>query len=544
MKKLLMTLAGLYGVSALACTNFIVTPGASADGSTFITYNADSYGMYGRLDHFAAGTHAKGTMRDIIDWETGAWRGQIPEAAETYNVMGYINEFQVSIGETTYGGREEMVDPTGLIDYGSLIQLGLQRSRTAREAIEVMAALASKYGYCSEGETFSVADPNEAWIMEIMGKGPGSKGIVYVALRVPDGYISGHANQSRIGNWQKMGLGKDDVIVGKDVIAFARKKGWFKGSDADFSWKEAFAKPDFTGKRICDARVWSFFRRNADGMDQYLPWALGIDTTATDLPLWVKPNHPVSLHDVMMGMRDHYEGTPLSLADTTTLAGGPWMMPYRPTPLIFKFEGKEYYWERPTSTQQSAFTFVAQMRKSLPNHIGGILWFGNDDANMVAYTPVYCCSTRRPICYNTPGADDVTFSFQSAFWVCNWVANMVYPRYSALFPDLEATRDSLEARYIADQKEIEAKAAAMPAAEATTFLNDYSLTAASLMMEEWNRLAILLIVKHNDMAVKSQNPDGSFTRTPEGHGGPLTRPAYAHAATRLLIEQGAVDTVK
>ena len=531
-----------FGARAAACTNFIVTPSASADGSVFISYNADDYGMFGSLCHYPAGVHAKGSVRDIVNWDTHVWAGQIPEAAETYNVIGNINEFQVAIGETTYGGREEMVDTTGLLDYGSLIYLALQRSRTAREAIGVMTSLANKYGYSSEGETFSIADPDEAWIMEMMGKGPGSKGVVFVALRVPDGYICAHANQSRIGNWQKLGLGKDDVIVSKDVISFARKMGWFSGKDADFSWKDAYCKPDFESRRFCDARAWSFFRRHADGMDKYLPWAMGRDSAAEDLPLWVKPNHPVSLHDVMAGMRDHYEGTPLSLADTTSLAGGPWMMPYRPTPLTFKGgDGNEYFWERPTSTQQTAFTFVAQLRKGLPSHIGGILWFGNDDANMVAYTPIYCASTRRPLCYNTPGADAVTFSFQNAFWVCNWVANMVYPRYSALFPDLEAVRDSLEASFAARQADVEACAAAMPKARAVAFLNDYSVACAAEMMERWNELAIMLIVKHNDMALKPQNADGSFALTPEGLGRRVSRPGYPAASRALLIGHKAVE---
>lgn len=542
LRSALLAVAALPAAAAFGCTNFIVTPGASADGSTFISYNADDYGMFGSLCHYPAGVHAKGSLRDIVNWDTHVWAGQIPEAAETYNVIGNINEFQVAIGETTYGGREEMVDETGLLDYGTLIYLALQRSRTAREAIEVMTSLASKYGYSSEGETFSIADPREAWIMEMMGKGRGSKGVVYVALRVPDGYISAHANQSRIGNWRKLGLGGSDVIASKDVVSFARKMGWYSGKDDDFSWKDVYCKPDFGARRLCDARAWSFFRRHADGMDRYLPWVMGRDKEAEDLPLWVRPNHKLTVRDVMTCMRDHYEGTPLSLADTTSLAGGPWMMPYRPTPLTFKAQdGKEYYFERPTSTQQTAFTFVAQMRAGKADHVGGILWFGNDDANMVAYTPIYCASTRRPLCYNTPGADAVTFSFQNAFWVCNWVSNMVYPRYAALFPDLEAVRDSLEGMFLSRQAEVEAKAESMPKSEAVRFLNDYSVACAGEMMEQWNALAMLLIVKHNDMALKPQNADGSFAVTPEGLGQRVKRPGYPAAARELLIKQGAID---
>lgn len=544
MKPFLLTpIAALaaWSMSAEACTNFIVTPGASADGSTLCTYNADDYGLFGTLCYYPAATHAKGAMREIVNWDTHKWAGAIPEAERTYSVIGNINEHQLTIGETTYGGRDEMVDTTGLLDYGSLIYLTLQRAKTAREAIDVMTALAETHGYCSGGETFSICDPREAWIMEMMGRGPGSRGVVWVALRVPDGMICAHANQSRIGQFAKLGLPKEDIKTSKDVIRYARKMGWFSGRDEDFSWKDAYAKPDFSGRRMCDARVWSFFRRFAD-MDAYLPWAAGRDADATDMPLWVKPDRKVKIHEVMMAMRDHYEGTPLSLADTASLAGGPWMMPYRPTPLTFKGDdGKQYFWERPTSTQQTAFTFVSQMRASMPDHVGGVLWFGNDDANMIAYTPIYCASTRRPVCYNTPDAGPTRFSFANAFWVCNWVSNMVYPRYASLFPDLEAARDSLEAGFLAAQAEVEAKAMAMDADQAKRFLNDYSIAAAQRMMDEWHSLALLLIVKHNDMAVKPQASDGSFLLTPEGLGRRVRRTGYPAAATRLLIERGDVE---
>ncbi len=541
-KNGMIAAAALAATPALACTNFIVTPGASADGSTICTYNADDYGMFAGLCYYPASVNARGAMRDIVNWDSRKWVGQIPEAERTYSVIGNINEHQLTIAETTYGGREEMVDTAGLLDYGSLIYLTLQRSRTASEAITVMTTLAETYGYSSEGETFSICDPHEAWIMEMMGRGPGSRGVVWVAVRVPDGMICAHANQSRIGKFYQLGLPKGHVRASKDVVRYARQMGWYSGLDADFSWKDAYARPDMEGRRFCDARVWSFFRHHAD-VSAYEPWAVGRDAEAADMPLWVRPDKKLTLHDVMMDMRDHYEGTPLSLADTTSLAGGPWLMPYRPTPLTFKgHDGKTYFMERPTSTQQTAFTFVSQMRAYMPDHIGGVLWFGNDDANMVAYTPVYCSMTRRPLCYNTPDAGPVTFSFANAFWVCNWVSNMVYPRYSALFPDLEAARDSLEAQFLARQAGVEAQAAAMPKDKAAAFLNDYSIAAAQQMMQRWNELAVLLIVKHNDMAVKPQAPpDGSFLLTPEGLGQRVLRPGYPSPARRMLIDRGDIE---
>ena len=519
-----------------ACTNFIVGKKASVDGSVICSYNADDYGMFIGLAHYAAGTHKKGEMRDIVDWDTHKYIGKIPEAPVTYNVIGNINEFQVTIGETTYGGREEMVNPDGGIDYGSLIYLGLQRSRTAREAIKVMTTLAQTYGYCSEGETFTICDPNEAWIMEMQGKGKGEKGVVWVAQRIPDDAICGHANQSRIGKFNMKD--KNNVMYAKDVVAFARKKGWFSGKDADFNWKMTYAKPDFSGRRICDARVWSFFNRYAKGMDKYLPWALGKDATAEDMPLWVKPARKLSVQDVQVAMRDHYEGTPMAI-DSTDIGGGIWQMPYRPTPLFYEVNGKKYFNERPTSTQQTGFTFVAQMRAWLPRKVGGVLWFGNDDGNMVAYTPIYCGNTVQPECYNTPGADALTFSMKNAYWVCNWVSNMVYPRYSLMFPSLKAVRDSLEQSYFAHQKEVEDKAVAMAATNedaAARYLNDYSNTVAQQMLARWKQLAFYLIVKYNDMTVKPEK-DGKFLRTPEGIGVAVKRPGYPETYREQIVKQ-------
>ena len=534
-KQLLISAFLLAASAASACTNFIVGKNASADGSVICTYNADDYGLFIGLCHYPADVHPKGTMRNIVNWDTHEYLGQIPEAAETYNVIGNINEYQVTIGETTYGGRDEMVDPTGGIDYGSLIYLGLQRSKSAREAIKVMTTLAETYGYCSGGETFTICDPNEAWIMEMMGKGPGSKSVVWVAQRIPDNAICGHANQSRIGKFDMKD--KQNVLYSKDVVKFARSKGWYTGSDADFNWKNTYAKPDFSARRFCDARVWAFYNRFVSGMDRYLPWAIGKDPDAEDMPLWVIPDRKLSVQDVEAAMRDHYENTPLA-TDSADMGGGIWQMPYRPTPLYFDVDGKKYFNERPTSTQQTGFSYVAQMRSWLPRQIGGVLWFGNDDGNMVAYTPVYCGNTEQPVCYNTPGADALTFSIDNAFWVCNWVSNMVYPRYSLMFPSLEAVRDSLEASYFAQQKEVEDKALALyhtNEAEALRYLNRYSNEKAQQMLERWKQLAIYLIVKYNDMAVKPEE-NGVFQRTPEGIGARVIRPGYPQTFRKRLVE--------
>lgn len=530
MKSLILSAAMLLASEgAFACSNLIVGKKASVDGSVLVSYNADDYGMFGYLCHYPAGTHPKGTMRQIYDWDSGVYHGEIEEAPVTYNVIGNINEFQLSIGETTYGGREEMVDSTGILDYGSLIYVTLQRAKTAREAISVMTSLVEKYGYNSEGETFSICDPNEAWIMEMQGTGAGSKGVVWVALRIPDDAICAHANQSRIGKFNMKD--KKNVLYSKNVISYARKMGWFNGKDSEFSWKNTYAFPDFSGRRFCDARVWSFFNHYADDFDRYLPWALGKDKDAEDMPLWIVPNRKLSVADVENGMRDHYEGTALAL-DTTSIGGGIYEMPYRPTPLTFTVDGKQYFNERPISTQQTAFTFVSQLRSWLPREIGGVLWFGNDDANMVAYTPVYCGNTIQPACYNTKGADAVTFSSDNAFWLCNMVSNMVYPRYSQLFLELKAVRDSLETSYFANQASIEKQAVDLyqtDKAAALKLLNNYSNAKADEMLASWKRLATRIIVKYNDMAVKKEK-DGKLLQS-------VTRPGYPISFGRKLVKE-------
>ena len=534
----LMAVAMLGSVSeAEACSNFIVGKKASVDGSVMCSYSADDYGMFQYLCHYPAAKHAKGEMRKIFDWDSNKYYGEIPEAAETYNVIGNINEWQVTIGETTYGGREEMVDSTGIMDYGSLIYVALQRSKTAREAIKVMTTLANTYGYNSGGETFTICDPNEAWIMEMMGKGAGSKGAVWVALRIPDDAICAHANQSRIGKFNMKD--KKNVMYAKDVVSFARSKGWFKGKDADFSWKMAYAKPDFSGRRFCDARAWSMLNHFYD-MSPYLDWALGKNPDAQDMPLWVVPNKKVSVQDVENVMRDHYEGTPLSVADGSDIGGGIWEMPYRPTPLMYKVDGKQYFNERPVSTQQSGFVFVSQMRSWLPREIGGVFWFANDDANMAAFTPVYCSMTERPECYNTPGVDAVHFSKKNAYWVCNMTSNMVYPRYSLMFPTLMEVRDSLDNSYFAAQAGVEKKAQELYAQNpqaAVKYLNDYSVEKAQQMLARWNQLFEFMVVKYNDMIIKPTDKNGTFKKTPYGLGATPVRPGYPEKFAKQLVKQ-------
>ena len=557
-RQLILSVLTLAAVGAMACTNFIVGKKASKDGSVICSYSADSYGMFQGLVHYPAAKHPKGTMRDVRDWDTNKYLGQIAEAEETYNVIGNINEWQVTIGETTFGGREEMVDTTGVIDYGSLIYIALQRSKTAREAINVMTTLVEQYGYCSEGETFTICDPNEAWIMEMMGafvndsvmstlKPAAKKQLgrtVWVAMRIPDDMICGHANQSRITTFmpaKKEEKGKETVLWSNNVVSYARIMGWYDGKrDQDFSYNAAYAAPDFSGRRICDARVWQFFNRYADGMDRYIPWAEGHDKDAEVMPLWVKPNRLLTVADVEAAMRDHYEGTPFSVANDaegSDIGGGIWEMPYRPTPLYFEVDGKKYFNERPVSTQQAGFVYVSQMRSWLPREVGGCFWFANDDGNMVPFTPVYCCTTESPKPYNTPGADDLTFSMDNAFWVQNWVSNMVYPRYAMMFPSLEQVRDSLDNSYFRLQKEVEDKALALDRSARVAYLTAYTAEKAEQMLARWKQLATYLIVKYNDMTSKPEDEHGRFLRTPNGIGATVMRPGYPQRFARELIRQ-------
>lgn len=522
--------------AAQACTSFLVGKKASADGSAFITYNQDDYGMFGRLHYLPAATHAPGSMRRIIDGDTNAYHGEIPEAPYTYAVMGYINEHQVAITETTFGGREELADPNGIIDYVSLMTIALQRSKTAREAIQVMTTLVQTYGYASEGESFSIADPNEVWMLEMIGKGPEERGTVWVAVRIPDDCIACHANQSRIHRFDMKD--KQNVLYAKDVVSFARKRGYFSGKDAEFSFADAYAPADFGAIRYCETRVWSFYNKWVEGMDRYLDYADGRHIgQAEPMPLYFKPKQKLSLHDVMNSMRDHYEGTPFDV--TKDVGAGPYCAPYRPTPLTWEYEGKKYFNERPISTQQTAGTYVIQVRDFLPNAVGGVLWYGNDDPNMVPYTPVYCSATQAPSCYDPSDADGVTFSWNSAFWVQNWVSNMTYPRYSQLFPSLQQARQELEDRYAAKQAEVERQATELlryDAARAAAYLTDYSTDCARQMMDRWIKLGQYLIVKYNDQTVKPEK-DGKFELTPDGLGARPVRPGFNDSYKQTIVKE-------
>ena len=557
----LVLLSVLSLSSAFACTNFIVGKKASADGSVFVTYNADSYGAFMPLYHYPAAKHEAGEMCKVFEWDTNKYLGEIPEAPETWNVIGNSNEWQVTIGETTFGGREEMTDSTGIIDYGSLIYIALQRSKTAREALQVMTSLVEQYGYYSEGETFSVADKDEVWMLEMMGCGPDrtkEQGrSVWVAVRIPDDAVAAHANQSRItkfldGRYVQVKMqdllkkypvnGKKPVpnlmVCSDNVVSYARAMGWYDGKDADFSYNAAYAVPDFSGRRYCEARVWSFFNRFADDFSEYVPYAAGIEKDTKEMPLWIIPNKKVTLQDLRDAMRDHYEGTPFALDSAGDIGGGMFRMPYRVSPLSFKIDDVEYFNERPISTFQTAWSFISQMRSSLPREVGACFWFGNDDGNMVAYTPMYSCITRRPLCFSGEGADDVTFSIDNAFWVCNWVSNMVYPRYEMMFPSLQAVRDSLDQSYERLQPEIEAKALALATPEERiSFLTDYSCQKGDEMIARWQKLAFFLIVKYNDMVVKPTDDNGTFLRNKYGDGERVKRPGLPDAYARELIKQ-------
>ena len=518
-----------------ACTSFLVGKKASNDGSTIITYNQDDYGMFGRLLYLPAGHHPAGSMRKIVDGDTNHYLGEIPEVPYTYAVMGYINEHQLAITETTFGGRHDLVDPNGKIDYVSLMTIALQRAKTAREAIKVMTTLVQEYGYASEGESFSIADPNEVWILEMIGKGPKEKGTVWVAVRIPDDCISCHANHSRIHQFNMKD--KDNVMYSKDVISFARKQGYFNGKDAEFSFANAYAPADFGAIRFCEARVWSFYNMWVEGMNRYIDYVDGKHIGKAEvMPLYFKPKQKLSLQDVMNSMRDHYEGTPFDI--TQDAGSGPYEAPYRPTPLTWTHNGKEYFNERPISTQQTAGTYVIQLRDYLPNAVGGVLWYGNDDPNMVPYTPVYCSATKAPECYDPKNASDVKFSWESAFWIQNWVANMVYPRYSQLFPSLKEARQELETNYAKQQAEVEKKAQMLlkeSPARAAAYLTDYSADCAQRMMNRWMQLGQYLIVKYNDQTIRPEK-EGKFELTPDGLGARPERPGFSEQYKKTIIE--------
>ena len=525
MKKLFFTVyLTLVSVVGFACTNLIVGKKASVDGSVIVTYNCDSFGFLSPLGFYAPGRHAPGEQISV--------RGNrfIAQAEYTYGVVGLMNENQVTIVETTWDGRSELRDPQGYLDYFTLMDLALQRSTNAREAISVINQLVTEYGYGSTGENFVVADKEEAWIMEIIGKGPGNKGAVWVALRVPDDAICAYANSSRIRQFpqakkidKKLGFYnvEGECMYSADVITFAREKGYYNGPDAQFSFREAYGPLDFSAIRYCEARVWSFFRHHTDPavMDSYLPFING-DTSKIDaLPLWIKPDKPLSVRDVMNDMRDHYEGTALDM--TADISAGPWASPYRNQPVNFKSsDGTDMFRERPIGCQQSGMTMVCQMRNWLPDAVGGVTYFNMDDASMVAYVPVYCGINRIPDPFRRENNNIREFSTESAFWMNNFVANMVYPRYSAMIGDLREAQTELEDFYAADQKEVEEQVAGMTVSQRTEYLTRKTLDYTDMMMKRWDKLAKLLIVKHNDQ-VMQPSENGVVV------AGRRTSPAYA-----------------
>ena len=531
MKKILITvlLAMLGWESASACTNLIVGKKASADGSVMCTYNCDGFGFSGSLSLIPAGHHEPGELIAIHGWGPPHEGQYVKQVEYTYNVMGLMNEKQVTIVETTFDGRLELVNRDGLLDYFSLMHLALQRCATAREAIKCMAELVEEYGYNSSGETLSICDPNEAWIMEIIGKGPDRKGAVWVALRVPDDCICAHANLSRIRqiplgktsinskNLKKINKPEIDCVYAYDVISFAREKGFFSGKDEEFSFRDAYCPIDFENVRYADARVWSFFRHHRTDMDQYLPYINGEFDKCDHLPLWVKPDTKLSMRDLQQDMRDHFEGTPLDM--TSDMTAGPWGMPIRPLPMHFKdSDSLAYFRERPIACQQSGFTMTCQMRSWLPNDVGGVTWFNCDDANMVAYVPLYCCITQMPDCFRPENNPRAEFSDKSAFWMNNWVANMVYPRYSMMIGDLRKAQNELEDYYFADQEEVLEAIKDMMPADRQQYLNRKSIAYADKMMQRWDKLAKFLIVRYNDQIVRRVDENGQFTRW--GHDTP------------------------
>lgn len=575
MKKILIAVVALgfllTNLQTQACTNYLVTKGASVDGSTMITYAADSHVLYGELYHWSAGVYPAGTLMDIHEWDTGKYLGKIEQAQRTYNVVGNMNEFQVAIGETTFTGLAELQDTTGIMDYGSLIYTTLQRATSARDAIRIIVELTTKYGYYSTGESFSIADKDEVWIMELIGKGMNmkkdkktgemvnaNKGILWVALRIPDGYVSGHANQARImtfplANGKQSVTSKDmnkimdpevEVIYAEDVITFARDKGLYKGDDVNFSFSDTYAPVDFGGARFCDLRVWTMFNRVNDGMDKYWDYAKGDikhaekfedgrpnpNKYATNrMPLWVKPQKKISVHDMMMFMRDYLQDTELDMS--TDFGAGPYALPYRWRPLTWEVDGITYVNERATATQQTGFSFVTQSRTWLPNEIGGIIWWGVDDANAGAYMPLYSSITESPEHIERGNGALMEWSETSLFWITNQVSNLSYTRYNVIQPDVNKVRDGLEKMFIDRVKAADEAALKLykeSPSEAVAFLTDYSSDMVSRTFKDYQHLYRELFMKFMDGNVKTRNP---------GFQNPhVEQPGYSDQFLRKVVE--------
>ena len=505
-------------VAGMACTNFLVGKAASVDGSTMVSYAADSYALYGFLHHSPAADYPAGAVREVKDWDTGKPLCSIPQVAHTYNVVGNMNEHQLTIGETTWGGRPELETGDG-IDYGSLIYIALERCKTAREAIKCMTDLVAEYGYASSGETFSIADPNEVWMMELIGKGKVEKGAVWVATRVPDDCIAAHANQARFTtiNFKD----KENWMWSKDVVKFARKQGYYTGKkDEDFNFQEAYAPYDFSGLYVCEARVWSFFRKFSDDMDKYFDFASGKTFVETGgkfagerMPLYIKPNHKVSAQELKNCMRDQYEGTPLDI--TQGPDAGPWNSKLRYGSLGFKLDSVQYWFERPIATQQTAWSFVAQMRGYESAKAGGILWFGVDDAASTVYVPMYSTITEVPECFKEGNGDMYNYSPTSAWWTYNIVANWAYTKYSAMIPDIKKVQAAWEDKFNAQVEAVDAQVANMDAAHAAEFLTKYSCAQAQESTAAWKELGIYLFVKYLDGQERKEK-DGEFLRNAYG----------------------------
>lgn len=571
MKKFLTLLAiiCLLGMTkASACTNFLVTKGASDDGSTMISYAADSHVLYGELYHYPAADYPEGAMRDLYDWDSGKYLGQIPEVSHTYNVVGNMNEWQLAIGETTYGGLECLWEGEGLMDYGTLIYISLQRCKTAREAIRNIAELTAKYGYISEGESFSIADTEEVWIMELIGKGKFEKGMVWVARRIPDGYVCGHANQARITTFplakkNKTSLtSKDfkkfmtdmnvDCIYAEDVISFAKKNNLYVGKDEDFSFSDVYAPVDFSGARACEIRVWAMFNQVTGNMNEYWDYATGRNIMrakpyvkgepqtvenfpSNRMPLWVKPDKKVSVLDMMSFMRDHLEGTELDMAND--LGAGPFHCPYRWRPMDWEVDGVEYVHERTTATQQTGFSFVTQSNSNRIPEIGGIIWWGVDDAASTVYCPMYTCMTEVPLCYREGNGSMMEYSETAGFWIFNQVSNWAYTKYDYIHPEIAAKQAEYEEGWVKSVQNINTKAAEIyktNPAEAVKFLTKYSNTEATRLCADWKMFYQYLFVKYMDGNVKTAQ------KTPEGYkyyAPKVEQPKYSDEIYKAIINQ-------
>ena len=540
MKKIYLILALCSAwVAGMACTNFLVGKDASVDGSTMVSYAADSYALYGFLHHSPATDYPAGAVREVKDWDTGKPLCVIPQVAHTYNVVGNMNEHQLTIGETTWGGRAELETGEG-IDYGSLIYIALERCKTAREAIKCMTDLVAEYGYASSGETFSIADPNEVWMMELIGKGKVEKGAVWVATRLPDDCIAAHANQARFTtiNFKD----KENWMWSKDVVKFARKQGYYTGKkDEDFNFQEAYAPYDFSGLYVCEARVWSFFRKFSDDMDKYFDFASGKTFVETGgkyagerMPLYIKPNHKVSAQELKDCMRDQYEGTPLDI--TQGPDAGPWNSKLRYGSLGFKLDSVQYWFERPIATQQTAWSFVAQMRGYEGANAGGIFWFGVDDAASTVYVPMYSTITEVPECFKEGNGDMYNYSPTSAWWTYNIVANWAYTKYSAMMPDIKKVQATWEDKFNAQVEVVDQIVAAMSAPEATEFLTKYSVAQAQESTAAWKELGIYLFVKYLDGQQRKEK-DGQFLRNPYGEPAGPNRTPYPTSFLESVHEQ-------